>query len=208
MANGFGKYKYVALDLLKKTIHLLNENNIDYYLISGTLLGYVRHKDFIPWDDDMDIIVSPDILDKLPNLLLNTNLTFLKINNYILKICLKNGINQITHLHNDKIISKDGNYSWPFIDLFIYNKCDKYIYFFEKKWNITEFEPYNSVNFLNVSVKIPKNPDYFLKINYGPNYMTTFIEYSWNHRNECLKKKKQINNINLPKNNLYKMKFV
>ncbi len=40
-------------------IDLLNKNNVEYCLAWGSLLGIVRHNDFIPWDDDFDIFI-PD----------------------------------------------------------------------------------------------------------------------------------------------------
>ncbi len=50
-----------SLKILQKIMAICEELQIDYHIAYGTLIGVVRHKGFIPWDDDLDIIMlRPD----------------------------------------------------------------------------------------------------------------------------------------------------
>lgn len=48
----------VILSIAKDIDALCRANNIQYYLLGGSAIGAIRHKGFIPWDDDFDIIMD------------------------------------------------------------------------------------------------------------------------------------------------------
>ena len=57
--------KEIELNTLKMFSSFCKENNIRFYLAYGTLLGAIRYKGFIPWDDDIDVLVPRDDYDRL-----------------------------------------------------------------------------------------------------------------------------------------------
>lgn len=64
--------KAIELDILKAFDRFCKEHNIRYFLGFGTLLGAIRYKKFIPWDDDIDVLVPREDYDRLLRLYKDT----------------------------------------------------------------------------------------------------------------------------------------
>ena len=63
------KLQLVETEILCVFDKFCKENGIPYSLYAGTALGAVRHKGFIPWDDDIDVCLTRDNYEKLLKLL-------------------------------------------------------------------------------------------------------------------------------------------
>ena len=57
--------KQMMLDIMQDIHDFCEKNGLRYYLAFGTMIGAVRHKGFIPWDDDIDLWMPRPDYDRL-----------------------------------------------------------------------------------------------------------------------------------------------
>lgn len=62
--DGLRELQLTELGILKEVLALFREYGIRYYALGGTMLGAVRHRGFIPWDDDIDIGLPREDYDR------------------------------------------------------------------------------------------------------------------------------------------------
>lgn len=63
----------IQLEMLTYISEICEKNGIDYSLCGGTLIGAIRHKGFVPWDDDIDIFLIRPEYERLMKILKRDN---------------------------------------------------------------------------------------------------------------------------------------
>lgn len=62
------RVKRIEMEIMREIDKICRENDINYFLVGGSLLGAIRHKGFIPWDDDIDIGMLREDFEKFRKL--------------------------------------------------------------------------------------------------------------------------------------------
>lgn len=115
--------KTIQLSLLDSYVSVCEKNGLRYYLDYGTLLGCIRHKGFIPWDDDIDVSMPRSDYKKLVKLFERNDLIFGKN----IKLAYVGGkydvnkayLNLIDNRTITESIARESKYQYPvWIDIF------------------------------------------------------------------------------------------
>ncbi len=103
------KAKQVELEIMAYFVSICQKYHLTYYIFWGTLLGAIRHKGFIPWDDDIDVVMPPkDYLKFLKVMKKEENDKYYLQNVYTTKYCIFT-FSKIRKYHTT-MVEKDLNY--------------------------------------------------------------------------------------------------
>ncbi|MBR3362388.1 MAG: LicD family protein [Bacilli bacterium] len=108
MDKNLRELQLCELDILKEVVKICNRHNLTYYMMGGTFLGAIRHKGFIPWDDDVDISLNREEYDKLLEILPKELPNNYKIDNFLTN---KDSLIYATRVENSLIKVKDNSAS-------------------------------------------------------------------------------------------------
>ncbi len=180
---GFFEEKDVIMRHLHDFFAVTNEGGVQACIMFGTLLGKLRHDDFIPWDDDVDIVIFNF------DAFLQRCVPELEQKGYIVELDIRDGKRmgcRIFH-ENNREIPNNPALRFPWIGIWEHEVVDERLIVLppEKvRYEQADFLPLRLANFLGMSVGIPQNPVNILNTYFGSDdWMDYCVLPQRDHRN-------------------------
>lgn len=172
-----------CVQLIGLVDHLFRKRQIPYVLAYGNLVGsYVMH-DLLPWDDDIDVLVSWSKYDRFK----------LFLEHDLKPHGLDVQVHDTLRVNTMKVFFSNGSragirpWTWPFIDIAFYEENATHVWnqnvefagdvMLPREW----FYPITSRPFAWLWLPAPRNTAKFLERRYG---RLKCIRYAWNHKDE------------------------
>ena len=136
------KVQYKILEIIKYIDSVCRKNNIEYFIMGGTALGAKRHQGFIPWDDDLDIFMTPSNyykFEKVFNKVYNDKFVLQEwkiVDDYIEYAKLR--MNNTTFIEEAFIKNKD-LHQGIYVDIMILHKCPNNRYIKKKIYYMSKY---------------------------------------------------------------------
>ncbi len=176
-------------ELIKYTTFFLEENDVDYCIESGTLLGCVRHEGIIPWDNDIDIMIFREgyyKLKKIYNSFNNDNFKLVNITPGFKLFYNNECLGELFVYDYDDTL---GLYrmSYPYIDNDKPSFITSNIFFPHQKYKKDDLFPTRRTLFEDFYVRTPNNIINILTTTYRGNLLECVYDYKLNNQHEVLK---------------------
>jgi DNA-directed RNA polymerase subunit H (RpoH/RPB5) len=153
------KFRTVFLDLLQTFIRIADELKLVWFVDGGMLIGSWRHHGFVPWDDDIDVVVNNSQKGALLEKLKTLKPEYSSIRG-----------DPIVKFYSNRSTVKINSaaHSWPFLDIFFFEENSDVIwnnfgYIKHIKYNKSDVFPLHKRPFENVMVNVPKRTPKILK---------------------------------------------
>lgn len=128
MPKATGRLRNIQLaenHILQRVKKLCDKNEIDFFLMGGTLLGAIRHKGFIPWDNDIDIGMLQTDFNHFKKVIQNDS-----------DLCCENYYNYHTGIKMIKVKFRSSDVF--FIDIFLFDFIDTTENSIDEVWKLTQ----------------------------------------------------------------------
>ena len=156
----------LAKPMLKEAKDILDSLEIPFFLRQGTCLGAVRDRDFIPWDDDIDL-GSVIGLNGLTEEMVSPVFDAFRNRGYFVNV-----------ESNDRWIAAGMMKSSLRLDLTFFYIIDESIFHFPFIWIPARlFSNLKEIEFMGGKYLVPNPPEEYLRAKYGPNWITPKEDY-------------------------------